>query len=603
MHKPTPSYILSIKQYLRITVACIAGIIGLLLMSAPGGVLPAYADGVPGGNIADPVVRAVDIAKPAVVRILTQVDGQLTVNFAAGKSATFPQNGSNGYPLLLSGTGAFISAHGDILTADHVVNPPRADLDAFLQQTAASDVATYINQNLKPTTPVTADQVAQALASGQLNSTPQYATPTSRVYLSTDFSGALPAGTGNNIPSSQFADVDQIKQQSSFNQNDVAIIHVSGMDNLAMVQLGDSAAVQQQDTLTIIGFPGNGDVNQTNPTDLLSLSINKVFVSAVNKTTDSGAPVIQVGGNVEHGDSGGPALDNNGNVVGVVSFSTSNTGSTSFLQASSSAKQLIQAGNIDTTESSFQKAWAQAFGYYAATTAGHWHQAQQGFQQMANQYPQFKAVQPFLQYATQQAQSEKAPQTTPTTPGFSTSTVLSNPWLLVGVGGGILVLALLVGVGVIAARRRKPAPATPAAAASMPSTMARPYSYPMPAQPGVGNPPAMPSTPAPAPSAQPAYQQRYDSMGAFGAPTIPAPRPAGPPAPASAPSWQNRPAPPQVYPGSGPGMPSNPAMPANNNSGVLVPWPCGHMNRAGARYCTICGEPAPPPPTVRRYEQ
>jgi hypothetical protein len=37
-------------------------------------------------------------------------------------------------------------------------------------------------------------------------------------------------------------------------------------------------------------------------------------------------------------------------------------------------------------------------------------------------------------------------------------------------------------------------------------------------------------------------------------------------------------------------------------SGTLRPWPCGHMNRSNARYCSICGEPAPEPPTSRRLE-
>ncbi|HET8842159.1 MAG TPA: hypothetical protein VFN35_11865, partial [Ktedonobacteraceae bacterium] len=30
-------------------------------------------------------------------------------------------------------------------------------------------------------------------------------------------------------------------------------------------------------------------------------------------------------------------------------------------------------------------------------------------------------------------------------------------------------------------------------------------------------------------------------------------------------------------------------------------WPCGHTNRADARFCGICGESAPP--LVRRIEQ
>src|SRR5205085_704303 len=95
-----------------------------------------HADAVPGGNISNPVVRAVDLAKPAVVRIITTIDGRLTVHFPTSDSVNFPLKGGN-YKLKLSGSGAFISAHGDILTADHVITPPHdQDSDTYLQQMA-----------------------------------------------------------------------------------------------------------------------------------------------------------------------------------------------------------------------------------------------------------------------------------------------------------------------------------------------------------------------------------------------------------------------------------------------------------------------------------
>src|SRR5437016_9048079 len=113
------------RWYQLLTVFTMVGIVCLTLLGAVGNSPKAYADGIPGGNVADPVVRAVDIAKPAVVRIITTIPGHLTVHFSNGQNVTFPQNASGGYPLQLSGSGTFISAHGDILTADHVVNPPK----------------------------------------------------------------------------------------------------------------------------------------------------------------------------------------------------------------------------------------------------------------------------------------------------------------------------------------------------------------------------------------------------------------------------------------------------------------------------------------------
>src|SRR6266550_2689418 len=299
----------------------VIGFACLFVISTTVAASTTYASGRPGGNVTDPVVRAVDIAEPAVVRIITSLGGHLTVHFSQG-NVTFPQGTGNSYPLQLSGSGTFITAHGDILTADHVINPPHDQaLDQFLNHQAAADVATYINQNSKPgSSQVTSNQVEQALNNGQLASDHKYDPATSEVYLSTSYTGQLSASDFQSLPGNIHAAVDRIEMESSINEKDVAIVHVS-LNDMPSVQLGDSTNVQQQDELTIIGFPGNGDVSNK-PTDLLTSSINKINVSSI-KTTDSGAEVIQVGGNVEHGDSGGPALDNTGAVVGIVSFGLS----------------------------------------------------------------------------------------------------------------------------------------------------------------------------------------------------------------------------------------------------------------------------------------
>src|SRR5581483_12370340 len=96
-------------------------------------------------------------ARPAVVRIITRLDGRLAVRFTASAPAvTFPQGGGS-YPIELSGSGAFISARGDILTADHVVNPPHdQDLNDALYQIAAQDIADYINAHFQVTQPFSA---------------------------------------------------------------------------------------------------------------------------------------------------------------------------------------------------------------------------------------------------------------------------------------------------------------------------------------------------------------------------------------------------------------------------------------------------------------
>lgn len=533
-------------------------LLSTLLFTLVSNIQTTEAATIPGGNVSDPVVRAVDIAEPAVVRILTNTSGHLIVQFPTG-NVSFPQQGG-GYQATLSGSGTFITAHGDILTADHVVNPPAQDPGTmqYFANLAAQDVTQYANQHNTLGAQVTQSQVEQELVSGQLPSTLHFDTKSSTVFLSTSYSGPLTATSLQNVPTGLTAPVDKIEKESPFNQEDVAIVHVP-LNDTPSVPLGDSSNVQQQDNLTIIGFPGNGDVSQQ-PTDFLTASVNKINVSSI-KTTDSGAQVIQVGGNVEHGDSGGPALDDSGTVVGIVSFGLADAnsgGSTSFLQASNSANTLIKSLGLNTTPGTFEKNWTQAFNDYTATTAGHWHKAANDFQQLAFAYPLFQAVTPYLHYAQTQAASEKA--TTSTTPTTHTTQPASgfvfNTRSLTAIAltiGVLLLLLLLVVVLIRVAWHRGKRPATKAGLS--------------PRNAGtVQTPPSLIS---------PTADSLLDGMSAFGAParTPTTPSPTG-------------------------GTPGT-----SSTSTVLRAWPCGHMNRPNARFCSVCGEPAPAPPPIRHTEQ
>ncbi len=533
-----------------------------------------YADGIPGGNVSDSVVRKVDIARPAVVRIITTIGGRLVVHFApTSQSATFPLSGGN-YSLKLSGSGTFITANGDILTADHVVNPPHdQSLNEFLYEEAAKDIADYINQQFSVSPPFTADEVIFDLESGYFPSAPTYASAKSEVYLSTQYTGSLSASKLADVPGTVHAQVDRIEQQSSFDKNDVAIVHVSNMNDMPSIQLGDSSGVQEQDNLTIIGFPGSGDVNDA-PTYFLASSVNKVFVSAI-KMTDAGAPVIQVGGNVEHGDSGGPALDEQGNVVGIVSFGLDipgASGETSFLQASNSAKALIQGLNLNTAPGHFQTAWNQALADYASNVPGHWHKTQKELQQIASQYPLFQAITPYLTFAQAQAQSERLPQSQP-----QSQADVSRIILIVGIIIVVL-MALTFFVVVLATRRgKKSTPAapiqsistqTPADAVAQNDQMNAVYSTSPGSLPGYTPPRFM--------SADDTWGQLVTQSPTAGKQSDEATVPG----PSSMAAWS--------FPAPAP-LQSSPGQELS-----LSISPCGHLNTSDTYYCRTCGAPLAP---------
>ncbi|GGM41005.1 hypothetical protein GCM10012275_09970 [Longimycelium tulufanense] len=99
-------------------------------------------------------------------------------------------------------------------------------------------------------------------------------------------------------------------------RNDLAVLKVDGVDNLTPAQLGSSGSLKVGQQVAAIGSPFG-----------LSGTVTSGIISAldrkVSSTTDLGTPVsyrgVQTSAPVNPGNSGGPLVDLDGRVVGVVS--------------------------------------------------------------------------------------------------------------------------------------------------------------------------------------------------------------------------------------------------------------------------------------------
>ena len=515
--------------------------------------LTVYADSAPGGDIANPAVRAADLAEPAVVRIITTIKGHLTVHFPPTTQITFPQQDNGSYPLQISGTGTFITSQADILTNDHVVNPPKdKTLDQMLYSAAAQDIANYINQNAKQgSSQTTKDDVIQQLNSAQLSSTTAYDSPNSIVYLSTSYTGALTGPDLKSLPTGVSWQVDQIKKESPPDQQDLAVVHVP-MHDAPNVQLADSSNIHDQGSITIIGFSGNADMSQQ-PNDFLTLSVDTTSLGS-QQTNGIATPVTLADNTLENNHhNSGLAVDSQGNIIGLISSSSGSTG-TSLSQENKNEHAMINSLNLDTTPGQFQQLWNQSFQDYISTTPDHWQKAQDDFNQLELNYPNFKAAQPYVNYVQEQVQRELA---TPTaaTPSATASVQKHQPRSKIPVaiptsflsalaltGGAIILLLVLIALlfAVIVRRPKKGSSATP-----------------------IG--------------------QRGDPTGAVA--------PAGE---QTRQSSESRPL--SELSATQSDSPSQDVAPSSNTL-VFKIWPCGHMNRPSARFCSICGEAAPTPPT------
>jgi S1-C subfamily serine protease len=446
----------------------------------------------PGGNIHDPAVRQLDIAEPATVRIGTEEHATLALQLCHA-TVQLPLGGGS-YDVAGTGSGAFVSANGDILTADHVVHVPNDEVAVF----AADDIAAVMNHagaydpGCGLSSPVTATDIINGDVS--LNFTTHVIDSHTMVWESTAFTGP----PNSQVIKDATTYPATVVTNSSYDALDIAIIHVN-LSDTPSIALGNSAEVAIEDPLLVIGFPGNGDVND-NAINFLTPSVNNVNVSAV-KVSDNGSQLLQVGGNVEHGDSGGPVLDANGHVVGIVSFAGPDTpGVTSFLRTSNDALTLLKNKSVNLTPGQFQTRWARAFGQYASTAKGHWHEAARELDALARDYPSFKAITAYQTFAHTAASTEVLPA--PPEPGPDPRLLLAAA----GAGALVLVLLIILVIRGLVRRRRRAAladaatgrvPAVPGGSLPVASALGAPagWSGYAPAYPPAYPPSAEPTVP------------------------------------------------------------------------------------------------------------
>ena len=576
----------------------------------------------PGGGFDNPVIREIDIASPAVVRIATITTGHIAFTLC-GSSVPLPEP-TDGFVMGGLGSGAFISSHGDILTADHVVDIAKADLDTewFLNPGTAAAIARLFNgfaSCLGLPRALTGDDILAGFVQAEgIPFTTHYDPLQRLVWRSTAFAGHV--GSGGSASSYTRAllplqhESGTVVTASAPEDDDVAVLHVNQTDTPS-IPLEDASTLAVQDKLTEIGFPGNADLVSHfdqigGPDSLLTPSVNTLTVSAL-KPNFNGSTLILVAGNVEHGDSGGPALNAAGHLVGVASFGgdTDPVG-TSYFRSSTQARQLLAEARIDTAPGAFQTLWRQAFLDYAAAAPGHWHTAARELDDLAARYPAFGAVKPYRDYADQAATAEALPAAV----GDGAAILIA---LAVSAVALIALVALIVFLFARRRRARRAAVAAAVAATQAPAGYAYPYPYPANgyAAPygatGYGYAPPMPAAvPVGANASAPAVSDagssfpgaisaapRSPSAPAFGAGVAPAP--AAPFASTSS-AWQS-PAPassafaasPDARMASYGSYASFGQNDQSGQNGQSLPGACvnGHRMPPGEARCLICGAP------------
>lgn len=287
-------------------------------------------------------------------------------------------------PIVMQGSGFVVSSNGYIVTNAHVVDMDEDLLKQYFAYITADQVAgkwsNYVEENS-----IEFDNAYQTmlLYAFRVLTSDSYDLKYNKA-VSVYF-----GGEGDTDPRAFSADIEKSSPEKTWEEqdpNDPAKIirHRSGKDlavlkitasNLPMVSLGDSDDMDIGEKVIVIGYPGVAGSSQM---DTLSTESDYVptvtsgIVSAVKSLPD-GSTVIQTDAAIYHGNSGGPAFNEDGDVIGVATYAAVdqisgdvivNVQGFNFLIPINVVRDALDQLNVDRTPSTTTELYITGLDYY-----------------------------------------------------------------------------------------------------------------------------------------------------------------------------------------------------------------------------------------------
>jgi serine protease Do len=252
-------------------------------------------------------------AKPATVLVVSEVASEVTLDCGSGERKVVPR------PFRETGTGWFVDSNGWVVTNGHVVQPAHQPPRWLVNEQAQRAVATacvyeeITKQGIAPgQQPELEDQLRrQAMAR---------AYPTARVELKPSI--FILMANGFRLPAKVEKYSPPVSTQTGagiMSGRDLALLYVEASEMPAF-KLAESKNVKIGDPIHILGFPGVVLTHELlNSTAKVEASVTNGAISGFKQDVQN-QPVIQTDAPAAWGNSGGPAVNDQGDVLGVLTF-------------------------------------------------------------------------------------------------------------------------------------------------------------------------------------------------------------------------------------------------------------------------------------------
>ncbi|MGG3563581.1 serine protease [Neobacillus rhizosphaerae] len=189
---------------------------------------------------------------------------------------------------------------------------------------------------------------------------------------------------------------------------DVAVLKIEGK-NLPTLPLGNSDNIQNQDNIWVIGYPAAADSDLLSPDSSLVSSMNAGQISATSKKTEQGSPVIQINAAATHGNSGGPVINEKGEIIGLLTFRGDTVNGQevqgfNFAVPVNTVKEFVNQAGVKNTKSETDTLYQEGLELY---WGGYYKHALEKFEAVQRIYPNHSEIKQYIANAEKKMDSSK----------------------------------------------------------------------------------------------------------------------------------------------------------------------------------------------------
>ncbi|MEH7116976.1 S1C family serine protease [Neobacillus vireti] len=189
---------------------------------------------------------------------------------------------------------------------------------------------------------------------------------------------------------------------------DVAVLKIEGK-NLPTIPLGNSDNIQNQDNIWVSGYPAAADSDLLSPDSSLVSSMTAGQISATSKKTGQGSPVIQINAAATHGNSGGPVINEKGQIIGLLTFRGDTVNGQevqgfNFAVPVNTVREFVNQAGVRNTKSDTDKLFQEGLELY---WGGYYKHALEKFEAVQRIYPNHSEIKQYIANAEKKVDSSK----------------------------------------------------------------------------------------------------------------------------------------------------------------------------------------------------